>query len=324
MTTEEPEAPIESEELPSKEMPALEETAPLGPPTGISMGPGSAGGWSIVIRWEYSFRYPEIESFEVSRLKKGDALWEVVGADIRNEVRTYTDMLPDEEEYTYTVTAIPSDGSGPLVANPPTDASGEVIYIRADAETTIPQNIRKPLRSTSQKMFVTWDYHTAASSYYLEALDGNGDAYYSVHVTDVFAPYGLFIGPHPDDMVNVRVTVMRRRDDGMEYPASSATAQLAVDDITDPHFAVVDIEGQESRTLLNRNLAYSVVLGLAEYGTEIAQLTVNGVVYENVWIDHGGHKSATIETCYPAGTAVTAAMRIAAPDNLQDGGGGGS
>lgn len=297
-------------------------TGPLTPPYDLSITPGPDGGWSVIIGWEYSFRYPEIAAFSVNRLKRGETEWEVVQSDLRNTVRRYTDMLPDEAEYTYTVTAIPADGSDPLVSEPPVDTAGSTIYIRADVSTTVPQNIHKPLRSTLQKMFVAWNYHSAASSYLLEALDETGTAYYSVRVTDVFAPYGLFVGSHPADTVRVRVTIMRTRTDGTEYPASSAEETFTVDDIPDPHFAVLDIQGQDSTSLLTRNLGYSIVLALAQYGTETAQLTVNGVIYQDVWIEHdGGHKSATIEVCYPAGSAVTAAMRIAAPDNLQEHGG---
>lgn len=291
---------------------------PLQPPYGITMTPGPDGGWSVRVAWEYSYRSAELAKFTVSRLLRGATEWEVVADDLRNNVRVHLDMLPDEQEYTYTVTAYPADGSPPLVADPPVDPAGQVIYIQADANTTIPQNIRKPLRSTSQKMFIAWNYHAAASSYMLEALDGSGNAYYSVHITDVFAPYGLFVGPHPTDMITVRVSIMRRRSDGTEYVASHADAEFFVDDIPDPHFGVIDIQGQDATTLLNRNLAYAVVVALAEYGTEVAQLVVNGIIYDNaMWIDHNGHKSITIESCYPAGTTVTASMCIAAPDNLQ-------
>lgn len=320
MTTENPEDPLEPGDPGDPDNPDPEDpTGPLQPPYGITLTPGSEGGWSITVGWNYSFRYGELASFSVSRLKRGETEWVVVKDDIRNSVRTYADMLPDEAEYTYTVTAYPADGSGPLVADPPVDSAGQIIYVQADASTTIPQGIRKPLRSTKQKMFIAWNYHSAASSYTLEAIDANGDAYYTVNVTDVFAPYGLFVGPHPSDMVTARVTIMRRRSDGTEYAASSAQEDFFVDDIPDPHFSVLDIAGQESTTLLSRNLAYCIVMGLAEYGTETAQLTVNGVIYDEVWIDHDGHWSATVEACYPAGSAVTAAMRIAAPDNFQDG-----
>lgn len=292
--------------------------APLGPPYDLRVVNAAEGGWSISVQWEFNFRYTEIAAFSVSRLKQGTTDWVVVASDLRNFVRTYTDMIPDNDLYTYVVTAHPYDGSPDLVSDPPLDENGNVVYIQADIATTLPQNIRKPLRSTKEKMFVAWNYHPSASSYMLEAIGDDDVPYYSVWVTDAFAPYGLFVGPHPSDMITVRVTVMRRHPDGSEYPASSAQVEFFVDDITDPHFGVIDIAGQDANTLLNRNLAFSAVVALAEYGTETAQLTVNGVVYEDVWIDHDGHWSATVETCYPAGSAVTAAMRIAAPDNLQD------
>lgn len=320
MTIVNPEDPLDPGDPGDPDNPDPEDpTGPLQPPYGITLVPGADGGWSITVGWNYSFRYSELSSFSVSRLKRGDTEWIVVKDDIRNSVRTFDDMLPDEAEYTYTVTAYPADGSPPLVADPPVDAAGHTIYVQADASTTIPQNIRKPLRSTKEKMFIAWNYHSAASSYTLEAVDANGDAYYTVRVTDVFSPYGLFVGPHPADMMTARVTIMRRRTDGTEYAASSAQEDFFVDDIADPHFAVVDIAGQDSTTLLNRNLAYSVVMALAEYGEGDVFLTVNNVSYpQEIWRDHGGHKSATIEACYPAGSAVMASMVVSAPDNLQD------
>lgn len=294
---------------------------PLAAPYGLTVANAVTGGWSVKLNWEYSHRFRELDSFQVQRQKYGEPDWEVVETGIENNVRTITDMLPDEGQYTYTVTAIPLDGGEPLVSDPPLDSNGNPIYISADEPSTRPQNIRKPLRSTRQKMFVAWNYHPAASSYTMEAIGLDDEPYYSVHITDVFAPYGLFVGEHDEDMVTVRVSIMRRRDDGTEYVASSAEEEFFVDDIRDPHFGVVDIEGQDSTTLLNRNLGFSVVLGLAEFGTDTAQLTVGGVMYDSVWIDHNGHKSATVECCYPAGSAPSVAMRIAAPDNLQSEGG---
>lgn len=292
---------------------------PLQPPYGVTAVNAASGGWSIIVQWQYSSRYHELHSFTVSRLKQGEEVWEVIETDIPNNVRVFEDTLPDEDFYTYTVTAYPADGSEPLISDPPMDAAGEVIYVTADQATIIPQNIRKPLRSTKEKMFIAWNYHSAASSYFLEAIDELGDAYYTVWITDTLAPYGLFVGPHPEDMITVRVTVMRRRDDGTEYAASSAEEQFFVDDIRDPHFGVVDIEGQDSSTLLQRNLIFGVVLALAEFGTDIAHLNVNGIEYgADAWSDHSGHKSATIEYCMAAGSAPTVGMRITAPDNLQE------
>lgn len=293
-------------------------TGPLQPPYGLTVVNSAEGGWSVILTWQYSFRYQELNSFTVSRLKEGEVDWEVIETDIPNGVRTFNDMLPDESAYTYVVTAYPADGGEPLISDPPMDAAGEVIYVTADIATTKPQNIRKPLRSCKRKMFIAWNYHIAASSYMLEALDEVGDAYYSVYISDVLAPYGLFVGPHPTDMITVRVTVMRRHDDGSEYAASSAEEEFFVDDIRDPHFGVVDIEGQDANTLLQRNLAFGVVLALAEYGNDIAHLNVNGIEYgADAWSDHDGTKSATIEYCVPAGSAPVVGMRITAPDNLQ-------
>jgi len=294
-------------------------TGPLQPPYGLTVVPAAEGGWSVKLTWQYSYRFGELSSFSVSRLRSGDAEWEVVESGIPNTSRTHTDVLPDESGYTYTVTAHPADGSDPLVSDPPLDAAGQVIYITADSDSIKPQNIRKPLRSTVEKMFIAWNYHPDASSYLLEAIDEVGMPYYSVHVTDVLAPYGLFVGPHPTDMITVRVTLMRRYDDGTEYEASYAEEQFFVDDIRDPHFGVLDIEGQDATTLLQRNLAFGVVLALAEFGEDIANLNVNGITYgADAWSDHGGHKSATIEYCVPAGSAPVVGMRITAPDNLQD------
>jgi hypothetical protein len=283
--------------------PSVDSSA-LPAPHGVIATLGADRGWHVDVSWEYTYRFEEIECFEVHRRQREDDTWELIKSGIPNVTRSCTDILPGEGGYAYTVTAVTRTGDR-ITSTPACNPRTGQFHISPDPATTQPTGIRKPLPSTTEAVFIAWDPHPHASAYRLEAMNSEGKAYATVDVPHPGMPVGLIRGPHPEERFIAKVTVLRCDAKGHLRKASSATQAVTVDNVSLPHLAVVDFTAEESDVAATRSLG--MILALAE-GSRPQPVTVNGTPYPDAWQEEGGHWAAAVQCLAPLDGGVVVAM----------------
>ena len=266
------------------------------------------GEWSVMLRWEYGYRFAEISHFEIYRQEQGSDQWELVTADIPGSSRTSMDTLPGAHSYTYAVMGVSHDKRRTPMSSAATGTAGNFpYYVSPRIQTREPTGIRKPIPSTRNKVFLTWDPHPQAAGYLLEAIGRDGIPYLSTHVPDPLHPVALLHGPHPEKNFTARVSVLRQSPKGKRVVASSSDSQITLDEVSHPRFTVLDLSVQETPSVAP-DRTRGVVLALAE-ARQPPHLVVNGALHDDAWrVDDDGHASAVVGYVAPVSGGISATM----------------